>query len=83
MDLLYQSKCVDILFDKERNVLVQKWKDRKSYSDLIYGPKSNMGLRYNLAEIVTTQLYDDPSEDFEAELQIMLFQYFPGKMPKA
>ncbi len=83
MDLLYRSKCVDILFDRKRNLLVQKWKGRQSDLDLIYGTKNQKGLTNNLNEIATTQLYTCPKDDLEHELQIMLFQFFPCQLPKA
>lgn len=83
MDLLYKSSFVDIFFDRKRNLLVQKWKNRESDLELIYGPKNDKGLVNNLNEIVITQLYDCPKEDFESELQIMLFQFYPSQLPRA
>ena len=83
MDLLYKSSCVDIFFDRKKNLLVQKWKNRESDLELIYGPKNNKDLAYNLREVSTTQLYDCPREDLETELQIMLFQFYPTTLPKA
>jgi len=83
VDLLYKNSYVDIFFDRKKNLLVQKWKNKPSNLNLIFGPKSDNELTKNLNEIATTQLYDCPVEDLEAELQIMLFQYFPSKLPKS
>jgi hypothetical protein len=83
MDLLYKSSHVDIFFDRKSNLLVQKWKNKETNMELIYGPKNDKGVAYILNEIATTQLYNCPTQDLEAELQIILFQFFPGLMPKA
>ena len=83
MDLLYKSSFVDIFFDRKRNLLVQKWKDKEANMELIYGPRCKLGLEYNLNEIATTQLYDCPKEDLESELEIMLYQFYPGQLAKA
>ncbi|NJO91358.1 MAG: hypothetical protein HC831_22145 [Chloroflexia bacterium] len=83
MDLLYKSSFVDIFFDRKKNLLVQKWKNGGSHMELIYGPKSDKGLTFHLNGIVTTQLYDCPNEDFESELEIMLYQFYPGILAKA
>ncbi len=83
MDLLYKSSFVDIFFDREKNLLVQKWKNRESHMELIYGPKSDKDLTHNLNAIATTQLYDCPKEDFESELEIMLYQFYPGILAKS
>jgi len=78
MELLYQSNNVDIFFDTKRNILVQKWREKLNLEDIDLD-----GLSYSFDEMIRTQLYESPESDIEAELKIMLFQWYPNLVAHA
>ncbi|NJO91357.1 MAG: hypothetical protein HC831_22140 [Chloroflexia bacterium] len=78
MELIYKSNDVDILFDPNKNILVQKWKDKVNIEEIDMD-----NLSYTLDEMIKIQLYESPDRDIEEELKIMLFQSYPHFHAKA
>lgn len=72
MELLYQSNNFNIFFDTKRNIVVQKWREKINLEEIDLDM-----LSYSLDEMIKVQLYESPVSDIEAELKIMLFQWYP------
>ncbi len=72
MELIYKSNNVDILFDPNKNILIQKWKEKVNIQEIDLD-----NLSYSLDEMIRIQLYESPDRDIEEELKIMLFQSYP------
>jgi hypothetical protein len=78
MELIYKSNDVDILFDPNKNILVQKWKEKVNIEEIDLD-----NLSYSLDEMIKIQLYENPDRDIEDELKLMLFQSYPHFIAKA
>ena len=72
MEVLYTNNNVEILYDPNKNMVVQKWKEKINLEEIDLDD-----LSYTLDEMIKVQLYECPVRDIEEELKIMLFQSYP------
>jgi hypothetical protein len=78
MELLYKSEYVDILFDKNSNLIIQRWKDKRVKSgQLFFNENPEEGVADRLFEIAKYEIYRDPVEEMEIELQLIMLQWQP------
>jgi hypothetical protein len=65
MELIYKSNDVDILFDPNKNILVQKWKEKVNIEEIDLD-----NLSYSLDEMIKIQLYENPDREYRGRIEI-------------
>lgn len=82
MKLLYKNKKIEIFYDSSRNVIVQNWKDKKP--ETIYlNKKRPFRLIQNSEDLQRIFCYNENDTVFVSKLQMMFFQWYAFKVPRA
>jgi len=77
---LYENNGFEILFDPNKNVLVQHQVKKPEPESLSLHPQDRLSW---LIQVINFQLFDHPVHNFEAELEIILFEHYPYAIPLA
>lgn len=77
---LFKNNEFEIIFDPAKNILVQRKIKNTEQETLVFDSVDRLSW---LIQVINFQLFDHPAHNFEAELEIILFEHYPYAIPVA